>query len=144
MCSFTLGKPLFVLKQLFAFSFASSFPVRPPARPPPAGGGGCCDGMRYRWGWRRTAWWVHVAGCVAGTDLGWVGPGGPGDHARVFPSLRPPPPPGPWTGPVGSGSLCPSAHPPPPREGVGMCPLVWCYPPFIRGEIPASIAFGPW
>ena len=84
------GKPLFVLNQLFAFSFSGSFLSARPA-PYGGGGGGCWDWMGYGWGLGWTAWWVPVAGCVAPMSLGSAGPGGFGDHASVCPSPPPPP-----------------------------------------------------
>ena len=58
-----LGKPLFVLKHLFAFSLSGSFLS---AHPPTHGGGGLLglDGVREG-DLGRAAWWVPVAGSVA-------------------------------------------------------------------------------
>ena len=69
-----LGKPLFVLKQLFASSLSGSFLS---ARPPTHGGEGCRDRMGYRGELGRAAWWVPLAGSVApsrSATCGWVLP----------------------------------------------------------------------
>ena len=86
------GKPLFVLKQLFAFSFSGSFlSARTPPTPARGGGGGCWDWLGYAWGLGWTAWWMAMAGCVAPTSLGWAGSGGFRRPCRRVP-LTPPPP----------------------------------------------------
>ena len=122
VCSFTLGKPLFVLKQLFAFSFSGSFLSAHP--PPPRGG---LNWMGYGWGLGRTAWWVPVAGCVAPTSCCWAGPGGSRDHAGVCP------PPRPWPGPMDIACLCLSA-PPPPWGGRDLSSCLVLSPPDQGGD----------
>ena len=69
-----LGKPLFVLKQLFAFSLSGSFLS---AHPPTHGGGllGLDDVREGDLG--RAAWWVPVAGSVAPSSCVGLVPGVP-------------------------------------------------------------------
>ena len=84
------GKPLLVLKQLFAFSLSGSFlSAHPPTH---GGGGGGLLGLdAVRGGGAGEDCMVGACGRLCcSIELRWAGPGGSGDRARVTHPLPPP------------------------------------------------------